>query len=84
MITSCAAWLQAVMLFLRGRYASLWGFTKTWLPFVAIMVVGLYFGTWIFAAAWAGGILLPLTAWFLVYAWCTNRQPGSKHAQSSA
>ena len=28
------------MLFFRGRYASLWGFTKTWLPFVAIMVVG--------------------------------------------
>ena len=79
----CSVWPQAVMLFFRGRYASLWGFTKTWLPFVAIMVAGLYFGTWIFAAAWAGGILLPLTAWFLVYAWCINRQPGGKHALSS-
>lgn len=73
------------MVFLRGRYVSVWGFVKTWLPFLAIMVVGLYLGTWKFAVAWAGGVLLPLTAWFLIYALCIGKRVGgSSKAQSSA
>ena len=58
---------QAAMIFIWGRYVSLLGAAKQWLPFSIIMPVGLYFGIWYFALAWAGGLCLPLIAWFLIY-----------------
>jgi hypothetical protein len=69
------ACMQAAMVFLRGRYVSAWGAAKQWLPFCVIMPVGLCFGTWYFAVAWAGGLVLPLLAWFLLYNYVLNRQP---------